>query len=384
MSNSLSLGRWSSLRGAGHFSTRGPTFVGVSGGSTSAMLAALLPDDAVLTFQNTGRELPRTLDFLDELDAALGRRIVWLEFRKPRVKGAAPKNFEYAVVNYRTADRSGRPFEELLEALAEYRATLCPAKGPLAPWARGRFCTAYLKHRVMDHYVRDVLGETEAHDSVVGLRADEERRVVSLRKASTQRVSFRVPLYEAGITKADVREFWAAQSFALGLQDHEGNCGLCFLKDQADQSRMMLHPDSDPDWWIAMQAKWALFGGRDHVGYAALRDEAPVRIAIADALRRGVDPQALRGPSSAERRQLPMPAASGIEPAPPPCSRRARRSLRASVPARAASGGRALQGWSARLFVFVRGRDGARRRGRRHGGASRWMGAATPLERGAP
>lgn len=115
--HSLALARWAPLYAAGPFASRGPSFAGISGGATSGMMAALLPHDTVLTFQNTGRELPRTLDFLDELDAALGRRIVWLEFRKPRVKGAAPKDFEYAVVNYHTADRSGRPFEELLEAL---------------------------------------------------------------------------------------------------------------------------------------------------------------------------------------------------------------------------------------------------------------------------
>lgn len=86
----LNLGRWASFHGAAPFATKGAAFAGISGGRTSAMMAALLGPEVTLCFENTGREHPKTYDFLHELDGALGGRIVWLEFRKPRIKGAPP------------------------------------------------------------------------------------------------------------------------------------------------------------------------------------------------------------------------------------------------------------------------------------------------------
>lgn len=136
------------------------------------MMAALLPPDVTLCFENTGREHPRTLDFLNELDAVLGKRIVWLEFRKPRVKGDRPRNFEFAVVNYKTAARKGEPFDDAMEAIAEYRET--KGEGPISPWARQRLCTVYLKVEVEKHYIRS-LG-VDSWDRPGGYRPSSRRR----------------------------------------------------------------------------------------------------------------------------------------------------------------------------------------------------------------
>jgi len=88
-----------------------------------------------LTFANTGREHPATYDFVRDLEQGLGREIVWLELRPPKVHGGPPRDFEFERVTYATADRRGGPFNILLRCLAEYRATKgwgrCP-RGPVS------------------------------------------------------------------------------------------------------------------------------------------------------------------------------------------------------------------------------------------------------------
>lgn len=54
------------------------------------MMAALLPETTRLCFENTGREHPRTLDFIEQLNESLGRRIVWLEWRPPPEQRRSP------------------------------------------------------------------------------------------------------------------------------------------------------------------------------------------------------------------------------------------------------------------------------------------------------
>jgi 3'-phosphoadenosine 5'-phosphosulfate sulfotransferase (PAPS reductase)/FAD synthetase len=249
-------------------------------------MAALLDERVTLCFQNTGREHPRTYDFVRDLEVGLDRPIVWLEFRKPARSDAPPKEFDFAVVNYETADRTGKPFREMLEALADYRA----AKGmdPVAPWARSRICTAYLKHRVMEKYINS-LG-VENHDWFVGLRADEPDRVHRIKARDTRRRTFRNPLFDAGITKADVLSFWQRQEFNLNIGEHQGNCTGCFLKDQSDISRVLGEAETDADWWESLERDFKDFGGRNFPGYVQLRKERPVRLAIEDSLRRQVTP----------------------------------------------------------------------------------------------
>jgi 3'-phosphoadenosine 5'-phosphosulfate sulfotransferase (PAPS reductase)/FAD synthetase len=279
----MDLGQWSVFRGCGPFSASKSdhSFAGISGGATSGMMAALLPPYVRLCFENTGREHPNTYEFLRELATALGREITWLEFRKPQVKGARPRDFDFAVVDYATADRSGGPFEAFMEAIAEYRET--KGEPPLSPWARQRICSAYMKHKVLDHYVRS-LG-IESHWRFIGLRADEVQRVFGLRPQNNTGCVFRTPLYGAAITKQDVREFWSRQSFRLEIREEQGNCTGCFLKDQSDIARVLMEPESDAAWWVRMDEKYPDFGGRGFAGYKQLAGEGATRVSIEAALR---------------------------------------------------------------------------------------------------
>lgn len=281
----LDLGRWKAAR----VKTGGmPTIAGISGGSTSAMLAALCDRQVIFSFQNTGREAPRTYEFLGELADGLERPITWLEFRPPRRKGDRPCKSRVEIVTPHNHDRSGAPFEMLMSTLNNFRATR--GKGPIAPWWRSRICTTYMKTRTARNYVNEQ-GWT-AWSELVGLRADEPDRVAKLRVGVPSRIGRRAPLAEAGITKADVNAFWAQQSFQLGLDPLMGNCTGCFLKDQADLSRALAQPETDAQWWIGMEERHPGWGGKNFAGYRRLLSEAGARQRIEASLRAGVTPSA--------------------------------------------------------------------------------------------
>ena len=61
------------------------TFVQISGGRTSGMMAHQLKDipDTVFMFQNTGREKPETYEFLNRMDKEWGLELVLVRIRVP-------------------------------------------------------------------------------------------------------------------------------------------------------------------------------------------------------------------------------------------------------------------------------------------------------------
>jgi 3'-phosphoadenosine 5'-phosphosulfate sulfotransferase (PAPS reductase)/FAD synthetase len=263
------------------------TVAGVSGGRTSAMMAALLPDSTRLSFQNTGLEHPKTYEFLTRLEDALQRPITWLEWRPPEKYGDPPRMFRFEVVTRQTATYGGELFVGFLRALATYRR-LHKEANPVAPWARSRICTAYLKHRIQDAWIQSC--GWDAYDSYVGLRADEPSRVAGLKARETQIRGFRMPLSDSGVIKSDVLRFWSQQSFDLEIADYQGNCTGCFLKDQADLSRLMHEPETKAEVWYQLAEEFPDFGGQNFRGYRALADELPMREKFAEFLRAGVEP----------------------------------------------------------------------------------------------
>ncbi len=257
-----------------------PTFAGISGGRTSAVIAACSDPRITLLFENTGREKSATYDYLEELDIALGRRIIWLEYRKPLVYGDEPKHARFEVVSYKTANRTGQPFIDFMETLAEYRA-IHKGLSPTSPWKKARICTAQMKHKTGERYIAS-LGIKEFM-MFVGLRADEPDRVSDLMRQETNKISFRCPLFDLGIEKAQVLKFWAQQPFDLKLEAYQGNCDGCWLKDQASLSRIM-NEIPDPEFWYAMEEKYPRFGGAYRRSYRFLANEFDVRKAIEQKL----------------------------------------------------------------------------------------------------
>lgn len=187
-----------------------------------------LPEDAVVCFANTGKEDEATLKFVHDCDTNWGINVRWLEYE--------PKSF--ARVNYKTAARNGEPFEKLI-------LTKKYLPNPVA-----RFCTEELKVKTINRYL-DYLGIEAA--TMVGVRADEPRRVGKLRQRGLL-----IPLVDAGVTQADVQAFWKAQPFDLGLPFRDGvtplgNCDLCFLKGPNQIMGLIKDNPERAVWWAKQE-----------------------------------------------------------------------------------------------------------------------------------
>lgn len=234
------------------FRITGPAIVNVSGGRTSGFMLhqildahdGKLPPDVHAVFCNTGREMPATLDFVDEMARQWSVYIQWLEYRRDPETGrqwAEP-------VSHNSASRQGEPFEMLLQA-----------RGWMLPGPKMRFCTEELKMRTVHRWVRAELG-WGWHRRYLGLRADELHRVqrIALRNKERKDGHFgSCPLAKARMTKLQhVTPFWATQLFDLGIEgDWEGNCDGCFLKRQSALVRMTLDHPMLMVWWQRMEAQ---------------------------------------------------------------------------------------------------------------------------------
>lgn len=214
--------------------------IAFSGGRTSGyMLHQILdangplPERVVVSFQNTGREMPETLDFVREVGERWNVPIVWLEY-----VGGPPVGFR--VVDHATAARDGEPFEDLIR------------RKQALPNQQQRFCSAQLKTLTAKRYCCS-LGWRKWINAV-GFRADEAHRT------ATEDVRFThwMPLRDAGVTKQEVAAFWKTQPFDLRLpifngKTFGGNCQKCFLKSEAEvASQMRAFPEDD--WCDRMEA----------------------------------------------------------------------------------------------------------------------------------
>lgn len=260
---------------------------GISGGRTSARMAYLLDPGVVLCFQNTGKENDKTYDFIEKLEADLGRPIIRLEFRAPE-RGDPPVKASFEIVEHRHLARDGGPFKDMLECLKTYRKKH-KNKGPVAPWARSRICTAYLKIRTQRKFCASLgWGGFRDYTEYVGLRFDEPGRVAKMRGRNNDLNSDeRAPLFDLGIVKDDVLRFWAEKPFDLELSERLGNCTNCFLKDERDLATNLLEDPADAAWWIAIEDTYGPMRRGGRTSYADVLAEAPERMKIRAALASG-------------------------------------------------------------------------------------------------
>lgn len=226
------------------FRIGGPALISFSGGRTSAYMlheivqahGGVLPHDVLVTFANTGREMPETLDFVRDCGEQFGVEIVWMEYRDHPEHGQ-----RWRRVTYETASRNSEPFDAMLSIKQ------------MVPNVVARFCTQELKIRPMRDFARS-LG-WEHWTNVVGLRADERYRVASIKaSAERERWDIEVPLSVAGVSKHDVGTFWASKNWGLRLPTINGttpmgNCDCCFLKGAATIAGIMRQRPGSGRWW---------------------------------------------------------------------------------------------------------------------------------------
>ncbi len=218
----------------------GPAVISFSGGRTSGyMLRRILdtgisPDVHVL-FADTGKERQETYDFVRACAANWGVEIHWVSR-----KTEAPT-----------------PFEGLIRE-----------RGYL-PTPVMRYCTQELKIRPMRDWM--LAHGYEHWTNVIGLRADEPRRVARMRQPNRDRWDVQLPLADSGVKESNVLRFWKYQPFDLRLRTYEGNCDLCFLKSQAKKIRIIRESPTRADWWIEMEKVTGQPFRKDAPDYKRLR-----------------------------------------------------------------------------------------------------------------
>lgn len=232
------------------FKIDGPACISLSGGRTSAYMlwrhiqahGGKLPPDTVTCFANTGKEDERTLDFVHECGVRWGVNICWLEYDDKALGGDGLR-----VVDYQSASREGEPFSALI------------AKKQYLPNPVTRFCTSDLKIKPIETFMRRTYGD---FDMIVGIRADEPRRVAKMRH-------LHLPLAIAGVSKQDVLAFWKAQPFDLKAED--GNCDLCFNKSVAQRQSSIRQRPGKAIWWVRQEDKTGARFTKDGPSYAQMK-----------------------------------------------------------------------------------------------------------------
>lgn len=254
-----------------------------SGGRTSAVLAKHIksnPDkypNVIYVFLNTGKEVEKTLQFVDRCDKEWDLGVTWLEAKVIDEKG---KGTTYQIVDFKTASRNGEPFEAMLK------------KYPL-PNNMASNCTRELKQRPINAFLRDNYGVPSYSDwllmgnkenlievvlnkelkqskddyidylkdfsqheiiRVIGIRADEAHR----KSIHAEKENIIYPLCdEIPFNERMVRMFWEKQSFDLGLKDYEGNCDLCFKKSLKKRLTIIKQNPDSAKWWLDMEQKYS-------------------------------------------------------------------------------------------------------------------------------
>lgn len=215
----------------------GNVLISFSGGRTSAFMLhkileqnGNLPDRVKVTFANTGREMPETLDFVNECSVRWGVHVDWLEYTRNDNKVG------FDVVSHNSASRNGGPLTKLIIS-----------KNYL-PNVMQRFCTQETKVRTIKRYL---VSEGWKHwTNTIGIRADESRRI----KPSTEkRWDNWFPIADALHTKNDVMDFWSKQDFDLQVKQGAGNCDGCFLKSEATLAMMWRDHPERMKWWVDME-----------------------------------------------------------------------------------------------------------------------------------
>ena len=277
------------------FLIEGPALISLSGGRTSAdMLRRILDrglqSDVHVLFCNTGKEDDRTLDFVHEIGRHWSVGVRWLQYRRrylPQYRSAEvaetarkireafgltfaekPVKAEPVVklamesldieepapvddpgfveVTYETAARTGdKPSAE-----HPFTNLVCMSG---VPNATTRLCTTEMKIRVMKKFM--LAQGYEAWTNVVGIRADEPRRVARMRVKPPERWENAVPLADAGVTVHDVLAYWRTAPFDLQLVNdpelgtYEGNCDQCMLKSDDKKVRLARERPESLDFW---------------------------------------------------------------------------------------------------------------------------------------
>ncbi len=201
--------------------------VPVSGGKDSAAMAIYLrqkypelPTEYV--FSDTNSELPETYEYLEKLEALLGKEIIWIN-----------------ALDYQNVKRkpNRKAFDFFLEELY----------GGFLPSPQARWCTIDLKIKPFEKYV----GTGKVY-SYIGIRGDEDRQGY-IQAKKPPKISDKpniIPIYpfkDDGIILQDVKDI--LERSGLGLPSYynwrsRSGCYFCFYQQIGEwQGLKERHPD---------------------------------------------------------------------------------------------------------------------------------------------
>ncbi len=192
--------------------------VSLSGGKDSTamllrMIEEKMPVDIIL-FCDTGLEFDAMYRHLEKLEKYIGKPITRLK---------SPHTFEYLFFEH-------MPKRKNLELIGR--------KGYSWAGPRNRWCTAMLKTRIVNKYLRELSDKYELVQ-YIGIAADEPQRVHE----------FNYPLVDWGMTEADCLAYCKERGFDWeGLYDifHRVSCWCCPLQSLDELRQLRRH---FPDLW---------------------------------------------------------------------------------------------------------------------------------------
>ena len=195
--------------------------VSLSGGKDStAMLLRMLeegmPVDIIL-FCDTGLEFEGMYHHIEKLEKYIGRPITRLK---------SNYDFEYLLLEHMPKRRNPELFGR---------------KGYSWGGPRNRWCTAMLKTRIIDRFLRDLAKEYTIKQ-YVGIAVDEPQRIKGLT----------YPLVEWGMTEADCLAYCKERGFDWdGLYDifHRVSCWCCPLQSFDELRKLRKH---FPELWAKL------------------------------------------------------------------------------------------------------------------------------------
>jgi 3'-phosphoadenosine 5'-phosphosulfate sulfotransferase (PAPS reductase)/FAD synthetase len=232
----------------------------------------VLPDYIKPVFCNTGKERNETLDFVHRCEKELSINIVWIELSK-MIRNDGKYQKEYKIVNYETASRNGEPFQILLDAM------------PAIPNVVNMSCTAYLKTRLMRMYADDI-GFDRGCLTVIGMRADEFRRVRNSHGKKVEGFEGYCPMHLDGVTQSDVRDFWDSMPWNLELpmlpdgSCPAGNCDICYKKSLNKRELLIAQNPEKADFWIKAEEDKKQRFRPDQPSYKQMKDYAASQLTM--------------------------------------------------------------------------------------------------------
>lgn len=206
-----------------------------SGGKTSALMTILLKptSDDIVMFCDTGREHPLTYKFIDDFEKNEGIKVNRVTYSHKKSEGLTG-----------------------FDALNNHKTTL--------PNRMKRLCTTHLKVDAGKKFLRPLIGMK--FEQYIGFRFDEPNRIKKFKPNYVKCVAF-FPLYERGITKEMVNQYWLTKPYTLEIPSILGNCDLCFLKGKNVIIRILQMYPELAEKWIKDEEQMLAKTGKKNITY---------------------------------------------------------------------------------------------------------------------